>query len=122
MNYPTHNLEFVTMVFALKIWRHYLYDATCQIFIDYQSLKYIFTQRKLSMRQKRWMKLLKNYDCTIKYHSGKANTVTDSLSMKAIGFLVYIQTIYYLFLATLRDIGVILDVDYSRALLARFQV
>ncbi|KAL5574029.1 hypothetical protein UlMin_023626 [Ulmus minor] len=72
-NYPTHDLELAAVVFALKIWRHYLYGARCQIFTDHKSLKYIFTQKELNMRQRRWLELVKDYDCEILYHPGKAN-------------------------------------------------
>ena len=80
MNYPTHDLELAAVVFALKIWRHYLYGESCDIFIDHQSLKYIFTQKELNMRQRRWLELIKDYDLTIQYHPGKANVVADALS------------------------------------------
>jgi hypothetical protein len=79
-NYPTHDLELVVVVFALKSWRHYLYGETCDIYIDHKSLKYIFTQKELNMRQRRWLELIKNYDLTIHYHPGKANVVADALS------------------------------------------
>ena len=84
LNYPTHDLELAAIVHALKIWRHYLYGETFQIFIDHNSLKYISTQKELNLRQIRWMELIKDYDCTIDYHPGKANKVTDALSRKAI--------------------------------------
>ena len=61
-NYPTHDLELAAVVFALKIWRHYLYGASCQVFTDHKSLKYLFTQKELNMRQRRWRELLKDYD------------------------------------------------------------
>nr|GFD45104.1 CCHC-type integrase [Tanacetum cinerariifolium] len=83
VNYPTHDLELAAVVFALKIWRHYLYGETCDIFTDYKSLKYIFTQRELNMRQRRWLELLKDYDTNIQYHPGKANVVADALSRKS---------------------------------------
>ena len=54
-NYPTHDLEMAAMVFALKIWRHYLYGVRCEIYTDHQSLKYIFTQKEHNMRQRRWL-------------------------------------------------------------------
>ena len=82
-NYPTHDLELAAVVFALKIWRHYLYGARCEIYIDHQSLKYFFTQNELNMRQRRWLKLIKDYDCEINYHPGMANVVTDALSRKS---------------------------------------
>ncbi|GJQ92536.1 putative nucleotidyltransferase, ribonuclease H [Tanacetum coccineum] len=83
VNYPTHDLELAAVVFALKIWRHYLYGEACDIFTDHKSLKYIFTQRELNMRQRRWLELLKDYDTNIQYHPGKANVVADALSQKS---------------------------------------
>nr|GEU53399.1 retrotransposon protein, putative, Ty3-gypsy subclass [Tanacetum cinerariifolium] len=80
---PTHNLELAAVVFALKIWRHYLYEETCDIFTDHKSLKYIFTQKKLNMRHRRWLELLKDYDTNIQYHLGKANVLADALSRKS---------------------------------------
>ncbi|GJR68882.1 putative reverse transcriptase domain-containing protein [Tanacetum coccineum] len=73
VNYPTHDLELAAVVFALKIWRHYLYGESCDIFTDHKSLKYIFTQRELNMRQRRWLELLKDYDTNIQYHPGKGH-------------------------------------------------
>ncbi|KAA0025823.1 pol protein [Cucumis melo var. makuwa] len=81
-NYPTHDLELAVMVFALKIWRHYLYGEKIQIFTNHKSLKYFFTQKELNMRQRRWLELVKDYDCEILYHLGKANVVADALSRK----------------------------------------
>ena len=77
-NYPTHDLEMAAVVFVLKIWRHYLYGVTCEIYTDHKSLKYIFQQRDLNLRQRRWLELLKDYDCSILYHPGKANVVADA--------------------------------------------
>ncbi|KAD3336725.1 hypothetical protein E3N88_32244 [Mikania micrantha] len=85
VNYPTHDLELAAVIFALKIWRHYLYGETCNIFTDHKSLKYIFTQKELNMRQRRWLELLKDYDANIQYHPGKANVVADALSRKKSG-------------------------------------
>ncbi|KAL8091678.1 hypothetical protein AgCh_034078 [Apium graveolens] len=82
IRYPTHDLELATIVFALKIWRHYLYREKCEIFTDHKSLKYIFTQKELNMRQRRWLELIKDNDCEILYHPGKANVVADALSRK----------------------------------------
>ena len=65
LKYPTHDLELAPIVFALKIWRHYLYGEKCEIYTDQKSLKYIFTQKELNMRQRRWIELIKDYDCTI---------------------------------------------------------
>nr|KAJ0187438.1 hypothetical protein LSAT_V11C900490520 [Lactuca sativa] len=81
-NYPTHDLELAAVVFALKIWRHYLYGTKCKLFTDHKSLQYLFNQKELNMRQRRWLELLKDYDCEILYHPGKANVVADALSRK----------------------------------------
>ncbi|KAL0556794.1 hypothetical protein IC582_005311 [Cucumis melo] len=81
-NYRTHDLELAAVVFALKIWRHYLYGEKIQIFTHHKSLKYLFTQKELNMRQRRWLELVKDYDCEILYHPGKANVVADALSRK----------------------------------------
>ena len=81
-NYPTHDLELATIVFALKIWRHYLYGEKCFIYTDHKSIKYLPSQRELNLRQRRWMELIKGYDCVIDYHPGKANVVADALSRK----------------------------------------
>ncbi|KAL0543848.1 hypothetical protein IC582_018953 [Cucumis melo] len=81
-NYPTHDLELAAVVFALKIWRHYLYGEKIQIFTDHKSLKHFFTQKELNMRQRGWLELVKDYDCEILYHPSKANVVADALSRK----------------------------------------
>ncbi|KAA0052064.1 pol protein [Cucumis melo var. makuwa] len=73
-NYPTHDLELAGVVFALTI----------QIFSDHRSLKYFFIQNELNMRQRRWLELVKDYDCEILYHPGKANVVADAFSRKKI--------------------------------------
>ena len=86
-NYPTHDLELAAVVFALKIWRHYLYGEKCRIFTDHKSLKYLLTQKDLSLRQRRWLELFKDYDCIIDYHPGKATVVADALSRKMISTL-----------------------------------
>ena len=81
-NYSTHDLELAAVVFTLKIWRYYLYGNRSDIYTDHQSLKYLFTQTELNMRQRRWLELLKDYDFSIEYHPGKANVVADALSRK----------------------------------------
>ncbi|KAJ3704277.1 hypothetical protein LUZ61_007982 [Rhynchospora tenuis] len=81
-NYPTHDLELAAVIFALKLWRHYLYGEKCQIFTDHQSLKYVFTQKELNLRQRRWLELMKDYDLELVYHPGKSNVVADALSRK----------------------------------------
>ncbi|GER51104.1 retrotransposon protein [Striga asiatica] len=92
VNYPTHDLELAAVVHALKIWRHYLYGGYCEIYIDHKSLQYIFTQKELNMHQRRWLELVKDYDCTIYYHPGKANVVADALSRKGKGELTCMIT------------------------------
>ncbi|GJY96105.1 putative reverse transcriptase domain-containing protein [Tanacetum coccineum] len=79
-NYTTHDLELGAVVFALKIWRHYLYGTKSVIYTDHKSLQYIFDQKDLNMRQRRWIELLSDYECEIKYHPGKANVVADALT------------------------------------------
>nr|GEZ18511.1 putative reverse transcriptase domain-containing protein [Tanacetum cinerariifolium] len=81
-NYTTHDLELWAVVFALRLWRHYLYGTKCMVYTDHQSLQYILDQKELSMRQRRWIELLSDYDCEIRYHPGKANVVADTLSRK----------------------------------------
>ncbi|GJT21690.1 putative reverse transcriptase domain-containing protein [Tanacetum coccineum] len=81
-NYTTHDLELGAVVFTLKIWRHYLYGTRCTVFTDHKSLQHILDQKELNMRQRRWLELLSDYDCEIRYHPGKANVVADALSRK----------------------------------------
>ncbi|GJV57181.1 putative reverse transcriptase domain-containing protein [Tanacetum coccineum] len=81
-NYMTHDLELGAVVFALRLWRHYLYGVKCTVFTDHKSLQYILDQKELNMRQRRWIELLSDYDCEIRYHPGKANVVADALSRK----------------------------------------
>ena len=107
-NYPTRDLELATVVFALKIWRYYLYGEKCRIFIGHKSLKYLLTQKDLNLRQRQWLELFKYYDCIIDYHPGKANVVADALSRKMVSIL------------TLKDYDWRLDSD--GALLAQLRV
>ncbi|GJV13741.1 putative reverse transcriptase domain-containing protein [Tanacetum coccineum] len=81
-NYTTHDLELGSVVFSLKLWRHYLYGTKCTVFTDHKSLQHILNQKELNMRQRRWLELLSDYDCEIRYHPGKANVVADALSRK----------------------------------------
>ena len=90
--YPTHDLELAAIVFALKIWHHYLYGEQFEVFSNHKSLKYILTQRNLNTRQCRWMEYLEDYDFTLHYHPGKANVVVDSLSRKSQGVLTSIAS------------------------------
>ena len=90
------------------------------LFTDHRSLKYLFTQKELNLRQRRWMELLKDYDCTINYHPGKANVVADALSRKFTGSLSYMQTIQLPLMVELRELGVKLGMHVSRALFSSF--
>ncbi|GJX19244.1 putative reverse transcriptase domain-containing protein [Tanacetum coccineum] len=81
-NYMTHDLELGAVIFALRLWRHYLYGTKCVVYTDHKSLQYILDQKELNMRQRRWIELLSDYDCEIRYHPGKANVVADALSRK----------------------------------------
>nr|GEU52197.1 putative reverse transcriptase domain-containing protein [Tanacetum cinerariifolium] len=81
-NYTTHDLELGSVVFALKIWRHYLYGTKCTVFTDHKSLQHILDQKDLNMTHHRWLKFLSDYDCDIRYHPRKANVVADALSRK----------------------------------------
>jgi hypothetical protein len=83
VNYPTHDLELAVVVHALKIWRHYLMGKSYELYTDHKSLKYIFTQSNLNLRQRRWLELIKDYDIGINYHPGKANVVADALSRRS---------------------------------------
>ncbi|KAA3461304.1 integrase [Gossypium australe] len=79
-NYATHDLVLAAVVFAIKIWRHYLYGERFTIYIDKKSHKFLLTQKELDLRQRRWIELLKYYDCVIEYHPRKASVVTDALN------------------------------------------
>ena len=83
-NYPTHDLELAAVVFVLKLLRHYLFGSRFDVFSDHKSLKYLFDQKELTMRQRRWLEFLKDYDFGLNYHPGKANVVADALSRKSL--------------------------------------
>jgi hypothetical protein len=91
-HYPTHDLVLAAVVHALKIWHHYLLGNTCHLYTDHKSLKYIFTQSELNMRQRRWLEIIKDYDLEIHYHLGEANVVADALSRKAFCHCLTIRT------------------------------
>ncbi|KAH0765914.1 hypothetical protein KY285_001785 [Solanum tuberosum] len=90
-NYPTHDLELAAVVFALKIWRHYLYGVHVDVFTDHRSLTYVFSQKELNLRHIRWLELLKDYDMSILYHPGKANIVVDPLSRLSMGSTTHFE-------------------------------
>ncbi|KAH0643592.1 hypothetical protein KY290_035070 [Solanum tuberosum] len=90
-NYPTHDLMLVVIVFALKIWRHYLYGVHVDVFTDHKSLQYVFTQKELNLRQRRCLKFLKDYDMNVLYHLGKANVVDDALTKLSMGSLTHVE-------------------------------
>jgi hypothetical protein len=81
-HYPTHDLELATVVMALRTWQQYLLGNVVHIYTDHKSLKYIFTQPDLKMRQRRWLELIKDYELEVHYHPGKANMVAGALSRK----------------------------------------
>jgi len=83
-NYPTHDLELAAVVYVLKIWRHYLYGSKFEVCSDHKSLKYLFDQKELNMRQRRWLESLKDFDFQLSYHPEKANVVVDALSRKTL--------------------------------------
>jgi hypothetical protein len=83
VNYLTHDLELAVVVHTLKIWKHYLMGKRCELYMDHKSLKYIFTQSNLNLRQRRWLELIKDCDLGNNYHLGKANVVADTLSRRS---------------------------------------
>ena len=91
-NYPTHDMELASIVFPLKIWRHYLYGEQFEVFLDHKSLKYIFTQWDFNMRQRRWMEYLEDYDFTLHYNPSKANVVANTLNRKSRGVLASVAS------------------------------
>ena len=86
-NYPTHDLELAAIVFELKNWRHYLYGEKCFIYTDHKSLRFLPSQQEVNLRQHRWMELIKDYDCVIDCHPGKANVMADALNRKTMQML-----------------------------------
>ena len=83
LNYATHDLELAAVVHALKTWRHFLIGNRYDVYTDHKSLKYIFTQKELNLRKRRWLELIKDYDMKLHYHPRKANIVADALSCKS---------------------------------------
>ena len=86
-------IKTLEVIHALKMWRHYLYGVTFEVYIDHKSLEYIFVKKDLNLRQRRWVELLKDYDCIILYHSGKSNIIADALSRKFSTNLAHLSTL-----------------------------
>jgi hypothetical protein len=82
VHYPTHDLELAAVVMTLRTWQHYLLENVAHIYTDHKSLKYIFTQPNLNLRQRRWLELIKYYELEVHYHLSKANAVADALCHK----------------------------------------
>src|SRR5262249_38842620 len=125
VNYPTHDLEMAAVIFSLKIWRHYLYGEKCEIYTDHKSLQYIQQQKDLNLRQRRWVELLKDYDCQILYHLGKANVVADALSRKSMGSLNHNTEQKRELVKEMNELfnrGLQLEISKSQILIAQFQV
>ena len=121
-NYPTHNLQLAAVVFSLRIWRHYLYGVPYRIFMDHKSLQYLFTQKELNMRQRRWIELIKYYECTFEYHLGKANVVANALSRRPMSSLSHLRVVHLPQLIESKTLGVRLELTDSGALLPTFHV
>ena len=119
-NYPTHDLELAAVVFALKIWRHYLYGVHCEIFTDHKSLKYPFTQKELNMRKRCWLELVKDYDCDISYHPGKAIVMADALSRKSLGSLAALNKLEKPLQEDLYRLGIELSTGKLYAVILQF--
>src|SRR3954469_13846792 len=89
--YPTHDLELAAVIYALKLWRHYLVGNRCEVYSDHQSLKYIFTQPDLNLRQQRWLETIADFNMDISYTLGNANVMADALSRKSYCNAVEVQ-------------------------------
>ncbi|GJZ02595.1 putative reverse transcriptase domain-containing protein, partial [Tanacetum coccineum] len=113
-NYTTHDLDLGAVVFAFRLWRHYLYGMKCVVFTDHKSLQYILNQKELNLRQRRWIKLLSDYDCDIRYHPGKANVMADALSQKERNTPLRVRA-----LCNTPKFGWQQNIEYLRALLHR---
>ena len=105
LNYPTHEMKLAAVVFALNIWRHYLYGEHFKMYSDHKSLQYILTQRDLNMRQSIWMEFLEDYNFTLHYHPGNANVVVDAFNRKSRGALASIASLEWQMLETVEQFG-----------------
>ena len=108
--YPTHDLELAAIVFALKIWRHYLYGVKFEIYSDHKSLKYLFDKKELNMREKTLIEFLKDYDFELKYHVSNANVVADTLSRKSLHVSLMMIEEYKL-LEKFRDLNILVSLQ-----------
>ncbi|WMV24813.1 hypothetical protein MTR67_018198 [Solanum verrucosum] len=90
-NYPTHDLELAAVVFALKILRNYFYGVHVDVFTDHKSLHYVFSQKELSLQQKRWLEFFKDYEMNVLYHPGKDNLLADALSRLSMGSVAHVE-------------------------------
>jgi hypothetical protein len=122
VNYPVHDLELAVVVFALREWRHYLYRTQVQIFTDHKSLKYLMSQKELNMQQRRWVELIKVYDCVIDYHPGKANAVADALSRKGKTVMNDMEIQEQESIVELKKMGLRLSVGPEGSLLAQLKI
>ena len=109
-------------MFALKIWTHYLFGEKCTIYIDHKSLKYLMDQKEMNLRQMRWLELIKDYDCVIDYHPGKANVVVDALNRKSSSSLAHIRAIQTPLQNESRSLPVDLMIDDNDLLVAHLKV
>ena len=121
-NYPTHDLELAAIVFAFKLWQHYLYGVSREIFTDHQSLKYLFTQKDLNLRQWRWIELINDYDYNIQYHPGKANVVADALSRKFVSKVSCLRCARVEKFSELKNLGINLSLGAKDAICAKLVV
>ena len=90
-NYPTHDLEHAAVVFALMIWRHYLYVVRVDMFTDHNNLQYLFTQKDLNFCHKRWLEFSRDYDMSVHYHPCKANVVANTLNRLSMGSVAHVE-------------------------------
>ena len=90
MNYLTHDLESTVLVVALNIWRNYLYGDHVDVFTNPKSLQYVFTQKELNLRQRRWLELVKDCNVSVLYHPGKENVVSYALSRMSMGSVAHV--------------------------------